>query len=628
MDLDRNLSWFHRKLGRYDKALWERTFEEQEQEQSSVIITKKPGNLRPELIDVDLVVGSTFHKAKPVHTWLAVAKKGLLRVIFYPYYHSWWRQQTSPKIWLLFLFLYFFEILALVIYFFSSSDSIKIVSWTEVYGPALIMVLLGTLHFHMVSTDHAENIRRSRKTKQIKKRRVSRPKRMSDKSGSPQANGKDVSNGLPVYEHKSEEVPNNIRKRKVAPKGSEEAQGTTQPPNDGIKFCDFGSVESKEQEHSEDDASESSDSTAASTSDSDVSDTVEMESINEEDPFACVKKIDQIGDETTPNLPTAEIVMVSVWEGEQCKKAHMTLMEISAAIVNKVDMHKGNNGYIHFSCFVSILLGIVPLLFRIYEMKAFSSYTSEELFSALFGYTIWSRIVVVVGILERIVLCFSFLFLLCVAERSYRERCLYAKLFGWLTSSRKARRAGLPHFRLHKVRNIKTWLSLRALLKRRGPQRSVDMIVSSSFLLGIALVIVMCAQLLKGTEKERFPSLMFNWEVSVWGLVLSIYVLRFMTLGSKINHKYRNTSVVLTEQINLYLQMERSPHKKDELMIAHHVLKLAAKLLKEIESPFKLSGLSMNPLLYNITRVVVLSLFSGVMSDLLGFRLKVWKIRA
>ena len=39
-----------------------------------------------------------------------------------------------------------------------------------------------------------------------------------------------------------------------------------------------------------------------------------------------------------------------------------------------------------------------------------------------------------------------------------------------------------------------------------------------------------------------------------------------------------------------------------------------------------MSGLSMNPLLYNITRVVVLSLFSGVMSDLLGFRLKVSEI--
>ena len=31
----------------------------------------------------------------------------------------------------------------------------------------------------------------------------------------------------------------------------------------------------------------------------------------------------------------------------------------------------------------------------------------------------------------------------------------------------------------------------------------------------------------------------------------------------------------------------------------------------------------MNPLLSNIVRVVVLSLFSGVMSDILGFRLRV-----
>ena len=28
--------------------------------------------------------------------------------------------------------------------------------------------------------------------------------------------------------------------------------------------------------------------------------------------------------------------MVSIWEGNQCKKAQLTLMEISAAIANKV----------------------------------------------------------------------------------------------------------------------------------------------------------------------------------------------------------------------------------------------------------------------------------------------------
>ena len=37
-------------------------------------------------------------------------------------------------------------------------------------------------------------------------------------------------------------------------------------------------------------------------------------------------------------------------------------------------------------------------------------------------------------------------------------------------------------------------------------------------------------------------------------------------------------------QINLYLNMERKPQKKDELMLANNVLKLASKLLK-VSSP-------------------------------------------
>ena len=44
-------------------------------------------------------------------------------------------------------------------------------------------------------------------------------------------------------------------------------------------------------------------------------------------------------------------------------------------------------------------------------------------------------------------------------------RFLYAKLFSHLTSSRRARNSDLPHFRLNKVRNIKTWLSVRSYLK-------------------------------------------------------------------------------------------------------------------------------------------------------------------
>lgn len=122
-------------------------------------------------------------------------------------------------------------------------------------------------------------------------------------------------------------------------------------------------------------------------------------------------------------------------------------------------------------------------------------------------------------------------------------------------------------------------------------------------------------------------------------------LLRFITLGTKINKKYRNLSVLITEQINLHLQIEQKPHKKDELTVANNVLKLAIDLLKvrfrsfflkllvlcqylqELENPFKISGLSANPILYNITKLLILSALSGVLSEMLGFKLKLHKIK-
>ena len=49
--------------------------------------------------------------------------------------------------------------------------------------------------------------------------------------------------------------------------------------------------------------------------------------------------------------------------------------------------------------------------------------------------------------------------------------------------------------------------------------------------------------------------------------------------------------------------------------------------LQELESPFKVSGLSANPFLYNVTKVVILSAFSAVLTELLGFKLKLYKIK-
>lgn len=47
----------------------------------------------------------------------------------------------------------------------------------------------------------------------------------------------------------------------------------------------------------------------------------------------------------------------------------------------------------------------------------------------------------------------------------FSKRLLFAKLFGHLTSARRARKSEVPHFRLKKVQNIKMWLSLRSYLK-------------------------------------------------------------------------------------------------------------------------------------------------------------------
>ena len=41
--------------------------------------------------------------------------------------------------------------------------------------------------------------------------------------------------------------------------------------------------------------------------------------------------------------------------------------------------------------------------------------------------------------------------------------------------------------------------------------------------------------------------------------------------------------------------MEKTPNKKEELTVVNNVLKLAADLLKEIENPFKISGLGVDP---------------------------------
>ncbi|XP_034949881.1 putative homeodomain transcription factor isoform X2 [Chelonus insularis] len=342
---------------------------------------------------------------------------------------------------------------------------------------------------------------------------------------------------------------------------------------------------------------------------------------------------------------TSDRVSCTIWTRRDIKKAELSVLDISSAIIARAETMPETMDYFYGGLILSIVLAVIPAIRRLSNHLSFDGTnnstgstlvndiaqvgydTYSEFFCKVidvsFGTTLWERSVILILSFERLILSCLLFFLLAVAERTFKQRLLYAKLFSHLTSSRRARKSDLPHFRLNKVRNIKTWLSVRSYLKRRGPQRSVDVIVSAVFLITLLLLSFVSLELIKDLESLHSR---YNIEALFWSFALGIYILRFMTLGTKINKKYRNLSVLITEQINLYLQIEQKPHKKDELMVANSVLKLAADLIKELESPFKISGLSANPYLYTITKVVLLSALSAVLSELLGFKLKLYKI--
>ncbi|XP_035723923.1 putative homeodomain transcription factor isoform X7 [Vespa mandarinia] len=349
---------------------------------------------------------------------------------------------------------------------------------------------------------------------------------------------------------------------------------------------------------------------------------------------------------------SSDRISCTIWTRRDVKKAELSVLDISSAIIARVESMPESMNYFYGGLVLSIILSLVPSIRRITDTLGTDSsgnttvsiipddlrqvnletYTDIlcRIIDIAFGDTILKRIIVLISAFERLALSCLLFFLLAVAERTYKQRLLYAKLFSHLTSSRRARKSDLPHFRLNKVRNIKTWLSVRSYLKRRGPQRSVDVIVSSVFIVTLLLLSFISLELIKDLESLHSQ---YNVEALFWSFSLGIFILRFMTLGTKVNKKYRNLSILITEQkkyffqINLYLQIEQKPHKKEELMVANSVLKLAADLIKELESPFKISGLSANPYLYTITKVVLLSALSGVLSELLGFKLKLHKIK-
>lgn len=751
MALNSALSWYQRKIGTYDKQLWEKTVEQRilkigvfnKQNLQRTVeqpckglgnVPKKTTRLKTELIDVDLVQGSAFPKAKPQHGTIVAARKGLTRVIFLPFYLGWWRQQTSVEISLLLLIIYVCQVVTslYLLYIPQQKECSPDLVLIEVLLPGILMTLLGMIHSQVVAT--VITGRRTCRTRTKKKRLKRRPSSAKATSrcssmekntteakptSHPTVPKQSASESTLIAKNDLEEKPNNDPTEELSHETddsdsltSESSPRAPRPPLDdrsdgdarndsAVQDISSGDVEtdplpsdvegeiqrrvvsSPTASHSFNHESRRTplrrripqslsfaqntrlDSTCNSSCESELDTTSPNTPVKEhlldadwgmttntegensyssnsetedegrlvEDPFG---KLQGTGNTTpTTTCPTSDKVSCTIWERSEVHKVDLSVLDISALIIQRVDNTSVGTDYLMAGLGFAIIVSLLPGLIRLYF--TLSAHLEEGIYaislsdildisiSAVLRTTMTTQFVLIAAMFNSFCLSMLFFFLLAVAERTFKQRFLYAKLFCHLTSSRRARKSDLPHFRLNKVRNIKTWLSVRSYLKRHGPQRSVDVIVSAAFLLAFIIICFLCFQLMK--DSENFGQSLLHWELMVWTLALGIYLLRFMTLGAKINKKYRNPSVLITEQINLYLQMEQKPHKKEGLTLANNVLKLAADLLKELESPFKISGLSANPYLYNITKLVILSAFSAVMKELLGFKLKLYKIK-
>ncbi|XP_066524557.1 protein PHTF2-like isoform X2 [Hoplias malabaricus] len=694
--------WYQKKIGAYDQQIWEKSVEQREIK-GLRNKPKKTGYVKPDLIDVDLVRGSAFAKAKPESPWTSLTRKGIVRVVLFPFFFRWWIQVTSKPIFLLLLSLYLLQVVAAVL-FFSISKAHDIPA-TEVFGAIWLMLLLGTVHCQIVSTRTPKSTPNGTgKRRRSKKSKLSIDKSTETDNGYVSLDGRVTSKsseeGLQLHDPHCD-LLRSVEPGWISPQPrnnlilpsltkcmqdvaglrsveniSDEASSEEDPENysslrRGVERMNSDCTLRNRKVHhykkhytaEETPKSGTSCSSRCSSLRTQDSESTRHESETEDvlwEDFlhcaecrsSCTSETEGEGSAVCPaskkeyrddpfhqghapwlhsSNPGLERVSAIVWEGNECKKADMSVLEISGMIMNRVNLYTPGIGYQIFGNLVAVTLGLTPFAYRLFQYKdleQLASLSFSEMISIAFGSS--SDIVVIamvtVSFVVRVCLIWLFFFLLSVAERTYKQRLLFAKLFGHLTSARRARKSEVPHFRLKKVQNIKMWLSLRSYLKRRGPQRSVDVIVSSAFLLTLSVVFICCAQLLH--VHETFLEFHYNWELVIWCLSLSLFLLRFVTLGSETSKKYSNTSILLTEQINLYLKMEKKPNKKEELTLVNNVLKLATKLLKELDSPFRLYGLTMNPLLYNITQVVILSAVSGVISDLLGFNVKLWKIKS
>ena len=227
---------------------------------------------------------------------------------------------------------------------------------------------------------------------------------------------------------------------------------------------------------------------------------------------------------------SAEDVLDSVksvhWSATGPEKVLLTPAQIRAEIENKINASRPNDFYSGMAHVGACVVAVMPVFFRAWNVGHIVTCTvatilrpflhlvelefppkcegcdvspggllnSTESFTAL---TVGTSVYDVLAVLSSAVSTFGLALVLLKAVAgavdTYKRRYLYAKYFAMLTSSRRARKADLPHFRLHRVDHIRVWLTLRSRkmdMDRHalGPYRASDTTVGFFFALPVRIL--------------------------------------------------------------------------------------------------------------------------------------------
>ena len=161
--------------------------------------------------------------------------------------------------------------------------------------------------------------------------------------------------------------------------------------------------------------------------------------------------VDRSGEDDEQVSPTtilnpndsSEKVSCTLWTKHGAKKAEMSVLDISMAIIQRVESIPETCDYVYIGVVLSLILALTPTYCRLCDvaldsnstgiphiifdlprvmMEESSSISFSSFMHLAFGQSSWEKTLLIIATLQRLVLAFLFFFLLAVAERTFKQR--------------------------------------------------------------------------------------------------------------------------------------------------------------------------------------------------------------